>query len=98
MGAARDHVVLILTTATDTTADFVQRKLDRRGVRTVRFNPGDFPVQARVGVDFRRGGFAGSLVQDGQRIDVTDVTAVWYRRPDHVQLPSWPPAVRRFAD
>ncbi|WP_424532951.1 MvdC/MvdD family ATP grasp protein [Sphaerisporangium viridialbum] len=74
--------VLILTGDDDPHADRVGDLLTERGARVTVFNPGDFPVSARVDLTYAAGGPIRRTLRTGKRdIDLDAVTALWWRRP-----------------
>jgi glutathione synthase/RimK-type ligase-like ATP-grasp enzyme len=75
-------MILILTEDADPHADHVEAKLRQRGAELFRFDPGRFPTRASVSVSYAGDGLFGvALESDGTTVDLTDLTAVWYRRP-----------------
>lgn len=79
-------MLLIVTSRADYTSDWLILELEKRGTPFVRFNTEDFPSTAtlRWHPDGTR-----SLVLGGRELNLTEVTAVWYRRPG---LPSANPS------
>lgn len=78
-------MILILTRKDDFHADRVITELEKRNERYLRFETPDFPVSAAVSI--RYGGQTDvSLELNGKRVDLSDVKAVWNRRPQ-------PPAI-----
>lgn len=75
-------MILIVTAPTDAHADHVAALLEARGAPFVRFDPADLPVAAGISIEYARSG-AGNhvLVTERERVDLSDVTAAWYRRP-----------------
>lgn len=83
-------VVLVLTQRYDLTADAVIHELHRRGLEVVRFDPGDFPLRAKVCA--RIGGaqtrWSGELLTEGRRVDLRSIHSIWYRRPSNFRFRS----------
>jgi glutathione synthase/RimK-type ligase-like ATP-grasp enzyme len=95
----RRAVILILTESVDEHADDVAAKLQERGRKHVRFDPGLLPAEAQISVACdARGSFTRTLRFGGGNVDLDDVRVVWYRRPRppvaHAELRD--PSVRRF--
>lgn len=76
----RDPVVLILTQEFDTTVDPVVRVLTERGVNVVRVDLSYFPRTMTLTTSDFDGGRAVLRHRD-RTVDLTDLAAVWYRRP-----------------
>lgn len=77
--------VLVITRDYDTTADLVVDELDRRDVRTVRFDLADFP-QTLDQVAYLVNGrtqWTGAIRGSHRDIDLSTVRAVWWRKPSH---------------
>jgi len=75
-------VIIILTRAGDSHADAVAKRLQERGVATIRFDPADFPAQAAATVAFTSTGPARALLRHaGTEVDLAAVDAIWFRRP-----------------
>ncbi len=89
--------VLVISSPQDLSADSVVRKLRDRGVPFVRFDLGDFP--AAVSLHAATGdGWGGWLATSHHRVDLADVTAVYYRRPSLFRLsPTMSEAERDWA-
>lgn len=86
---AAEPVVLMLGDAGDWSAAEVGKHLDARGVRWVLLDTADFPQ--RMSLDARlnagQGGWQGEVVIDGQTLRLTEVTAVYYRKPRDFDFP-----------
>lgn len=75
-------MILILSGSDDPHADAMERVLDERAVAHLRLDPGMFPAQASLSVEFGPSGVRSRTVRLGDRIvDLDEVTAVWVRRP-----------------
>jgi hypothetical protein len=73
-----------LTNPTDGHAERVAEKLQERGADVIRFNPAQFPSEAAIAVEYTAVGQLRPSLRTGDRsIDLNDVRAVWYRRPDY---------------
>jgi hypothetical protein len=84
-------MILILTAPSDAHADNVAQKLRDRGAGFVRFNPAQFPTEAELSLGYTATGQTRTTLRIGREtLDLSRVTAVWYRRPDppvaHVQI------------
>jgi len=77
---------LIITNRTDQTADWLILELERRGTTYARFNTEDYPVAASL--IWTSDGRAALGWRD-KVIDLSTVTAVWYRRPVPPDLSMW---------
>lgn len=80
--------VLVLTALEDITADLVIRVLNRRGVPVIRVDPvdigPDLKFNARISTDRR---WAGRLRTTSRKVNLEEVTAVYYRRPTPIRFP-----------
>jgi hypothetical protein len=75
-------MILILTEEFDPHADRVTAMLHARGLDVVRFNPAAFPSRAILSVAYDEHGVTtATLDTDRAALDLTDLTAIWYRRP-----------------
>lgn len=94
-------MILMLTDASDVHADRVAARLRQRGAGFVRFNPARFPAEAELSLAYAANGQVRSVIRNGREIiDLSAVTAVWYRRPEppvaHARITD--PAVRSFVE
>lgn len=74
-------MILIVTNKTDYTADFLILELLRRNIDFVRFNTEDYPSQIELSFELDNSRFEGALTINNRRIDLHNITSVWYRRP-----------------
>jgi hypothetical protein len=75
-------MILILTEGFDPHAGHVAQKLRQRGAAFSRFNPAAFPSKAEISLAHTPGGeVRGILRAGGEAVDLSRLTAVWYRRP-----------------
>jgi hypothetical protein len=75
-------MILILTEEFDPHADRVAAILHARGIEVVRFNPAAFPSRAILSVACDGHAVTtATLDTDRATIDLTELTAIWYRRP-----------------
>jgi ATP-grasp ribosomal peptide maturase len=90
--------VLVLTAPDDDTATRVCQALDDCGCDHARMDLGDFPETLSFTATGPQPGWTGRL-SDGQRdLRLSEITAVYYRRPTSFRLPAHLPAQhRRFA-
>ncbi|MFG2668360.1 MvdC/MvdD family ATP grasp protein [Streptomyces sp. NPDC048387] len=80
-GEVSPHV-LVVTYALDPTADFVLRELNARGVPFWRTDLADFPTRTTLSAELRPGGgWAGSWSGEARGVDLSEVRAVWWRKP-----------------
>lgn len=87
--------VLVISSDFDDTIEPVVAAAQLRA-RVVRFDVADFPTSLRLTVD----SFSGTrrIETRGQRVDLDEVTSVWYRRPTIVTLSHRiPPDEQHFA-
>lgn len=82
-------MLLIVTQRDDYHADWVVLELQARAVPFVRFNTEDYPV--KTGLEWTSSGEA-HLTIDGHRRPLSDIGAVWYRRPFPPVMPTDLPA------
>jgi hypothetical protein len=76
-------MVLIVTGDFDPPADHVEQKLRKRGIPVVRFDPGKFPAEAALSVEFSPLGAMRAIMRlPDEEIDLGCQTGVWYRRPN----------------
>jgi ATP-grasp ribosomal peptide maturase len=89
--------VLVLTNQLDATADLVVSQLNDRGVSVFRCDAAEFPQELTLTATLE-GGWAGALDNGLRRLDLSNVRAVYYRRPEEFRLPDDMSAtVRQFA-
>jgi hypothetical protein len=75
-------MLLILSETSDAHIPFVRPKLDERGVDYVWFDPACFPAEAQLSLGFSSTGITRRTLRLRDReIDLSQVTAVWDRRP-----------------
>jgi glutathione synthase/RimK-type ligase-like ATP-grasp enzyme len=89
--------ILILTQPEDIHASAVGGVLQRRGARVIEMHTAEFPALTKLATFAGNGGMMGQLELPNERVDLSQVTSVWYRRPERAELPDWPAAVRKFA-
>lgn len=89
--------VLVLTEATDTTADLVVKELDGRGASVMRVDTADFPLSLQVSAQFD-GTWHGELRSTDRAVELGDIRSVYVRRPTMFKFPeSMTDAGQRFA-
>ncbi|GGZ56724.1 ATP-grasp ribosomal peptide maturase [Streptomyces inusitatus] len=91
--------VLVVTHALDPTADFVLRELNERRVPFWRTDLADFPTRTTLRTELGADGrWTGSLHDSVRGIDLSELRAVWWRKPTVHELPgSMSGPERRFA-
>jgi hypothetical protein len=91
--------VLVLTRPNDGTAGGVVAELERRGIAVVRGDVGDFPIEVRVAASMGdRQEWQGSLYIAGNPVSLSDIRAIYYRRPTGFRFPEHlSPEQQRFA-
>ncbi|MFF7988754.1 ATP-grasp ribosomal peptide maturase [Kitasatospora xanthocidica] len=75
--------VLVSTEHEDPTADLVIRELNRRRVPVLRVDPGkDFPNCAVLTASITAAGWSGRFTVNGRAADLSEVRALYHRRPN----------------
>src|ERR1700752_2895364 len=75
--------ILILTNAGDEHAERVAHLMVQRGAEVVQFDPAEFPVDAQLTASLSpQGSVCRVLTRGGMRIDLSGLTAAWFRRPN----------------
>jgi glutathione synthase/RimK-type ligase-like ATP-grasp enzyme len=75
-------MILILTEPLDPHADYVEKKLCERGADFVRLDYAQFPSKAEISLLYSVTGQVWYTLRAGKEsIDLSDLKAVWYRRP-----------------
>lgn len=73
--------ILIITHSKDNASiDTVSGFLRESGAQVIRFNVDEYPLQCGLSSRFENGNWQVFLDTDGQRKNLHDITAVWYRR------------------
>jgi len=73
-------MILIIGAAEDEHVRHVTDRLNKRGSAYVQFDPRHYPSSAELTVEYdQAGGSRGSLTLPGQRLELSDVRAVWHR-------------------
>lgn len=88
--AAAEPVVLVLGDAGDWSAAEVGKQLDARGIRWVLLDTADFPQRMSLSAHLEPGQayWQGEITVDGQTtLQLTEVTAAYYRKPRDFNLP-----------
>jgi ATP-grasp ribosomal peptide maturase len=82
MAAPRSHV-LVVAEQLDPTADLVVQALTERGVPVLRFDLAEFPQAVGLAAEHQAEapGWTGTLVRRERAVPLSDVRAVYYRRP-----------------
>lgn len=73
-------LILVVSNASDVTADFLQARLEQAGVAYRRLNTEDLaelPLEMRI----ERGNDATAISQSLAHLNVADISAIYYRRP-----------------
>ncbi|MET8983186.1 MvdC/MvdD family ATP grasp protein [Streptomyces sp. NPDC004539] len=78
-------MILLLTRPLDPTADMVIRELGTTGTPVVRMDPGDLPHAVELTGHFEQGQWRGRLTDAHREVDLTEVSAVYNRRPNPPQ-------------
>ncbi len=73
--------VLVLTHPFDPTADKVVGELNQRGIPVFRCDAADFPEKLSAGAELLGGHWSGQLWTLRRRLELDDVTGIYYRRP-----------------
>lgn len=94
---AAASTVLVLTEATDTTADLVVKELADRGASVMRVDTADFPLSLQVSARFD-GTWWGEIRNADRAVDLGEIRSVYVRRPTVFKFPeSMTDAEQRFA-
>lgn len=73
--------VLIITHSQDNESiSMVQQAIASRGGKAFRFDTDRFPTEIRLDIYYGRQGERFLLANEGERLDLREVSAVWYRR------------------
>ena len=92
----RQPYVLILTGEEDVHTDLLCQELDTMGCRWARFDPAWFPASVRMRSRLTACGWNSFLCSSqGQVLDLTEITSVWWRRPHLPQADTSLPALER---
>jgi glutathione synthase/RimK-type ligase-like ATP-grasp enzyme len=78
--------ILIVSHAHDTHALHVLERLRQRGADAHLFDTGRLPRETRLTIAHDPNGWSASAFGDGEEIDLTNVRAVWWRRPQPFAL------------
>lgn len=82
------HLLLIVTSRDDLTADWLILELEQHELPFVRFNTEDYPTRVRLQWRLDR---ASLYIEPSRKhLDLRDVSAVWYRRPVPPRIPELP--------
>lgn len=82
--------VLILADDLDPTADAMVRELMAHEVAVCRVNTGWFPAQLSITAELRGAVWSGYLRTPRHRVELEDISAVWFRSPTAFRFPeSW---------
>lgn len=76
------NLLLIITSSTDATADYLCQRLVTESVRFIRFNTDVHSSSLRIDFDVGR----ASLCIDGTRVTTDTISNVWFRRPEALIL------------
>lgn len=79
--------VLILADDLDPSADAMVRELTDREVRVCRVNTGWFPAQLSITAELRGAAWSGYLRTPRHRVELEEITAVWFRSPTAFRFP-----------
>lgn len=78
-------MLLILSEPNDAHIPFLLPKLEARRAEYLWFDPGNFPAEAQISLGFNTSGLCEHRLQhQGRTVDLSRVTAVWWRRPSPV--------------
>lgn len=79
-------MIIIFTSKRDSHVDLVAQHLDAAGRSWVRINTEDFARNAEMDINPSSGTGRIFLRDSGRQIDLDQVTACWYRKPDPVDI------------
>ena len=77
-------MILIVTSKRDGHIEAVSRHLDKDGAQWVRVNVEDFATNVEVEIHPTKGTGKLLVKDSGREVNLEDVRAVWYRKPDPV--------------
>lgn len=89
--------VLVVTSLHDPTADVVISELHDRDIPVVRLDSGDFPASLSVEAEITEHGLRGRLLTPSRTADLSNVRALYYRRPSGFAFPHLDEQDARFA-
>ncbi|MBK5261032.1 MAG: hypothetical protein JJE17_00485 [Peptostreptococcaceae bacterium] len=73
--------ILILTNKDDVTVDYIVMELQRRKIKYYRLNTEDIPSSVIIDFDITNNSFGLYDIKKDFTLDLSDITAVYYRRP-----------------
>lgn len=84
-------LVLVITSQPDTHVNGVSRLLAERSIDLIRLNTEDLFTNTRIDISPRAGTGCIEILDSGRSVDIDEVSAVWYRKPetpsiDHVTI------------
>jgi ATP-grasp ribosomal peptide maturase len=79
--------VLILADDLDPSVDAMVRELKDREVRLCRVNTGWFPAQLSLSAELRGGVWSGHIRTPRHRVELEEITSVWFRSPTAFRFP-----------
>ena len=81
-------MILVVSTADDRHVDIVGREFAVLGASWIRFNTEQFPQQVQLEIELKQGALHGALhfYDYNQTVDLAEITAVWYRRPESPRI------------
>jgi ATP-grasp ribosomal peptide maturase len=80
--------VLILADDVDPSADAMVCELADRDVRVVRVNTGWFPTELSITAELRGAAWSGYLRTPRHRVELAEITSVWFRSPTAFRFPA----------
>jgi ATP-grasp ribosomal peptide maturase len=90
--------VLILADDLDPSADAMVRELTDRGAHVCRVDTGWFPAQLSITAELRGAAWSGYLRTPSHRVELHEITAVWFRSPTAFRFPpQWSAVERRHS-
>ncbi|MBL7076266.1 MAG: hypothetical protein ISS31_02235 [Kiritimatiellae bacterium] len=75
-------MLLIVTGTDDATADLVATGLKDAHVDFMRLNTDQYPQSVQLSVSCGTGGSSGMLSVDGREMEFSEISVVWYRKPN----------------
>jgi ATP-grasp ribosomal peptide maturase len=79
--------VIVLTDKLDPTADLVVERLNDHDTPVFRFDTAEFPQRIAVAAEFPGASWSGYLRTDMRRVEIDEVTGLYYRRPTTFEFP-----------
>lgn len=77
-------MILILTNSGDSTADYLESKIEEEGLESERIDTDK--IESGLKIEYTKAG--GQIFSDGRTINTGNVDGLWYRRPKEIDFSS----------